>query len=225
MDYSWQFGFVWKYRDVLLGGIMGTIEITLWTTFFSTVFALIVSLMNLSRVKLLRYSAVAYIEIFRAIPTLVGLVWVYYSLPILTSFSLKGSLSAIAGLTICRACYIAEVFRAGIESVEQGQMEAARGIGMSYFMAMRRIILPQAVRRMIPPFMNQFATIIKYTSMASVLSVIEILHEANDVIQQTFRPMEVYTFVAILYFIIIFPIAQFSRYLERRQISRQLDST
>lgn len=220
MDYSWQFGFVWKYKDVILAGVRGTFEITLWTTLFSTVFALAVSLMSLSKVNWVRYPAIAYIEVFRAVPTLVGLVWVYYSLPILTSISLQGSLSAIAGLTICRACYIAEVFRAGIESIDQGQMEAARGIGMSYQAAMRRIILPQAIRRMIPPFMNQFATIIKYTSMASVLSVVEILHEANDVIQHTFRPLEVYTFVAILYFIIIFPIAQFSRYLEKRQMAR-----
>jgi len=216
MDYVFQFSFVWKYKDIILAGIKVTYELTVFTMLFSGIIGLIISLMRLSDYKLIRYPAVTYIETFRAVPTLVGLVWVYYSLPIFTSLSLSPNASAIAGLTVCRACYIAELFRVGIESIDKGQMESARAIGMSYFIAMRRIILPQAVRKMIPPFINQFVLIIQLTSIASVLSVKEILHEANDVIQLTFRPLEVYTTVAVVYFVLIYPITQLSRFLEKR---------
>lgn len=216
MDYVFQFEFVWKYMDIILAGIKITCELTFFTMLFSAIGGIIICLMRLSHLKSLRYPAVGYIETFRAIPTLVGLVWVYYSLPIFLSFSFSPNASAIAGLTICRACYVAEIFRTGIESIEKGQIESARAIGMSYFAAMRRIILPQAMRRMIPPFINQSVTIIQLTSLASVLSVKEILHEANDVIQLTFRPLEVYTTVALIYIILIYPVTLLARYLERR---------
>lgn len=220
MNYDWQFGFVWKYREIIFGGIRGTLEITFWSMLFTTILGLIVCLMSLSRLRILRYTAIAYIETFRAVPTLAGLVWVYYSLPIIAKVSLTGFGSAIFGLTLLRTCYLSEVYRAGIESIHIGQMEAATAVGMSYFMAMRRIILPQAVQRMIPPFINQFIVLMKLTSIASVLAVTEILHEANDVIQITFRPLEVYTVVAVVYFILIFPVAQFSRFLEKKRFAR-----
>lgn len=219
MDYTWQFGFVWKYKNIILGGIAGTFEITFWAFLFATIVALNLCLMSLSHLKIFKYPAIAYVETCRAIPTLVGIVWVYYSLPIFTSVSLAGNASAIIGLTILRSSYMAEVFRAGIQSIDKGQMESARAIGMSYLLAMRRIILPQAVRRMIPPFMNQFVTLLQLTSVASIISATEILHEANEVIQLTFRPLEVYTLVALLYFVLIFPIARFSRFLEKKQLA------
>ena len=219
MDYTWQFGFVWKYKNIILGGIKGTFEITLWALLFATILGLILSLMSLSRLKILKYPAIAYIEICRAIPTLAAIVWVYYSLPIFTSVSLSGNPSAIIGLTFLRACYIAEVFRAGIQSIDKGQMESAKAVGMSYIIAMRRIILPQAVRRMVPPFMNQFINLLQLTSIASVISATEILHEGNEVIQLTFRPLEVYTLIALLYFVLIYPIARLSRFLEKKQLA------
>jgi len=216
LDYVFQFGYVWKYKDIILGGIIVTYELTFITILLSFPIGLIVSLMTLSHHKLCRYPFVAYVETFRAIPTLVGLVWVYYSLPIITTLNLSPNASAIAGLTILRAAYFAEIFRSGIESIDKGQMESASALGMSYFLNMRRIILPQAIRKMIPPFINQFVIVMQLTVLASILSVKEILHEANDVIQLTFRPIEVYTVVALIFFVLIYPMTQLSRFLERR---------
>ena len=151
----------------------------------------------------------------RGLPSLVVLVWVYFALPILTGVSMTGFQAAVLGLTLSQAAFSAEIFRAGIESIDKGQMEVARVIGMSYVLAMRRIVLPQAIRRMIPPFVNTFAGLLKFTSLASVIAVTELLHVSTNIIQLTFRPLEVYTFSAVLYLAMILPVTWLSRYLER----------
>ena len=125
-------------------------------------------------------------------------------------------MSGILGLTLVQASYEAEIFRAGIESIEKGQSEAARSLGMSYALTMRRIIIPQAVKVMIPPFINAFAGLLKWSSLCSVIAVYELLNQGNNLIQVSFRPLEVYTVVAVIYFFMIFPITQLSRVLEQK---------
>lgn len=170
----------------------------------------------MSRRRLVRFPAVAYIEFFRGVPFLVVLVWMFYALPAVTGVSLSAFTSAIISLTVCQSAYSAEVFRAGIESLEKGQMESARTLGMSYALAMRRVILPQAIRRMVPPLVNSFIGMLKWSSLASIIAVPELLYQGNIIIQRTYRPMEIYTVIAVLYFLLSYPIAMLTRHLERR---------
>jgi polar amino acid transport system permease protein len=124
--------------------------------------------------------------------------------------------AAVVGIGLHEAAYIAEIFRAGIESIDRGQSDAAKSLGMSYGQAMRRIILPQAMRRMVPPFINEFATLMKLTTLGSVLAVNELLHEAENLINNTYRPLEVYTTVALVFGLLIYPFILLSQQLERR---------
>src|SRR5215204_5466625 len=187
-SYSWYFNVVWDYRAVFLRGATITAQLTFWSL---------------------------YIEFFRSTPVLVQLVWIYYSLPILTGLQMGNVTSIAVGLGLHAAAYFAEIFRAGIASIERGQTDAAKSIGMSYFQMMRRIVMPQAVRRMIPPFINELATLIKLTTLGSVLAVNELLHESNNLINNTYRPLEIYTALAVAFAVIIYPFIWLSQRLER----------
>jgi len=213
MPYTWRFDVVWDYRAVFERGAIVTAELT-GGALLGLVLGLVLGMAKGSRLPILRIPATVYVEFFRSTPTLVQLVWIYYSLPILTGLQLSGILAVMVGLGLNAAAYFAEIFRAGIASIDRGQMYAAQSIGMRYSQAMRRIILPQAIRRMVPPFMNEVANLIKLTTLASVLAVAELLHESQNLITNTFRPLEVYTTLAITFAAIIFPIIYLSRRLE-----------
>jgi polar amino acid transport system permease protein len=214
MSYTWRFDVVWDYRAVFLRGVLVTGELTGGALVLGLALGLALGMAKGSRLWILRVPATVYVEFFRSTPTLVQLVWIYYSMPILTGLQLSSTVSVIVGLGLNAAAYFAEIFRAGIASIDRGQMHAAQSIGMRYSQAMRRIILPQAIRRMVPPFMNEVANLIKLSTLASVLAVSELLHEAQNLITNTFRPLEVYTTLAIVFAIIIFPIIYLSRRLE-----------
>ncbi len=215
MGYVWDFRVVADYYQVFLRGAMITVELTFWAAIIGTVLGLMLGLMRRSTNPVLRYPAAIYIEAFRATPILVQLVWLYYSLPILTGLQMGNVTSVAVGLGLHSAAYIAEIFRAGVNSIDKGQWDAARAIGMRYTQLMRRIILPQAVRRMIPPFINEFATLIKLTTLGSVLAVNELLHEATNLINNTYRPLEIYTAVAVGFAVIIYPFIYASQRLEQ----------
>jgi polar amino acid transport system permease protein len=214
MSYTWRFDVVWDYRAVFLRGVLVTGELTGGALVLGLALGLVLGMAKGSRLWILRVPATVYVEFFRSTPTLVQLVWIYYSMPILTGLQLSSTVSVIVGLGLNAAAYFAEIFRAGIASIDRGQMHAAQSIGMRYSQAMRRIILPQAIRRMVPPFMNEVANLIKLSTLASVLAVSELLHEAQNLITNTFRPLEVYTTLAVVFAIIIFPIIYLSRRLE-----------
>lgn len=215
-EYTWQFGVVWQYRWAILKGVVITWELTLLALGIASAVGLILAIMSMTRIRVVRLPAILVIEFFRGMPALVVLVWIYYSLPILTGINFGGFVSSVIGLALCQSAYSAEIFRAGIEAIDRGQMESARSLGMSHVLAMRRIILPQAIRVMVPPIINTFANMLKWTSLASVVAVAEVLQRAENVIQLTYRPMEIYTAVALLYFVMIFPFSWLSRGVERR---------
>jgi polar amino acid transport system permease protein len=214
MGYVWHFEVVWEYRDVFVHGAIVTAELTFWATIIGVVLGLTLGLMRRSQYAWLRTPAAVYIEAFRSTPVLVQLVWIYYSLPILSGLQMGNLTSVAVGLGLHSAAYIAEIFRAGINSIDKGQWDAARAIGMRYSEMMRRIILPQAVRRMIPPFINEFATLIKLTTLGSILAVNELLHQSMNLIVQTYRPLEVYTALALAFVILIYPFIYLSQRLE-----------
>lgn len=215
-QYTWQFEVAWQHRAAIVRGVVITWELTLLALAIASIVGLGLAIMSMTRLSALRLPAIWVIEFFRGLPALVVLIWIYYSLPILTGINFGGFVSSVIGLALCQSAYSAEIFRAGIEAIDKGQMESARSLGMSYALAMRRIILPQAVRIMVPPFINTFANMLKWTSLASVVAVAEVLHRAENIIQLTFRPMEVYTAVALVYFVMIFPFTWLSRGVERR---------
>jgi polar amino acid transport system permease protein len=205
--------------DLLLSGLLLTLQISALALVFSILFGIILGLCRVSRNKLLSYVATAYIEFIRGVPLLVLLFWIYF---VLGKFLQLGAYwSAILGLASFSGAFVAEIVRAGIESVPKGQMEAARASGMSYIQAMRLVILPQAFRKMLPPFASQFIILIKDSSLVSVISVPEVTLVAKNIVATSFRSLEIWTAVAILYFLVNFSLSQVIRFFERRYKLRE----
>jgi polar amino acid transport system permease protein len=152
--------------------------------------------------------------VFRNTPVLVQIIWFYYAFPVLIDVQMPGFAAAVLGIGLNATAYSAEIFRAGIQSIERGQWEAARAIGMQYMAIMRRIILPQAIRRMIPAFANRMIEIFKATSLASAIAVGELLFRGEELANTIYRPMEIYTIVAIVFFVLIYPLALLTYWLE-----------
>lgn len=221
MGYTWHFQVVWDYRMVFVRGAIITAQITFWATLIGLALGLPLGLMRRSPAAVLRVPAAIFVELFRSTPALVQLVWIYYSLPILTGLQMSNTVSVSIGLGLHASAYFAEIFRAGVNSIDKGQWDASRAIGMTYGQSMRRIVLPQAVRRMVPPFINEFASLIKLTSLASALAVNELLHEATNLINTTYRPLEVYTVLALVFAALIYPFIYASARLERHWLRRQ----
>ncbi|HUA53522.1 MAG TPA: amino acid ABC transporter permease [Candidatus Sulfotelmatobacter sp.] len=215
MSYTWHFGILLDYQVVFYRAAAVTIEVTMGSLAIGLTLGLTLGMMRLSRHAVLRWPAVFYIELFRSTPVLVQLVWIYYALPVLSGVQMGNVATLIVGLGLHSAAYLAEIFRAGILSIDRGQMDAAKAIGMGYLQAMRRIILPPAVRRMIPPFINEFATLMKLTTLGTVLAVSELLHESENLINNTYRPLEIYTVLALVFAAIIFPFIYLSQRLEK----------
>jgi len=216
MNYQWHFEVISDYYPVFIDGTWVTLQLTAFSFSIGIVLGFVLALGRLSKKRLVQIPATVYVEAFRATPALVQLVWIYYALPIITGIRLS-SFSAIGlGLGLHTAAYFGEIFRGGIQSIERGQVDAAKSVGMVYRQTMWRIILPQAVRRMIPPFMNETANLIKLTTLGSVLAVYELLHASNDLITNTYRPLEIYTVTAIIFALIIYPLIAISRMIEKR---------
>jgi polar amino acid transport system permease protein len=170
----------------------------------------------LSRRRWLTLPLEGYVEVFRCTPLLVQIVWFYYALPILLNFSLPAWLAAGLGLTLYMGAFCAEIFRAGVISIGRGQWQAGRALGMTHIQLMRRIVLPQAVRRMVPPLVNQSITQLKNTALLYVVAVPDLMYTGSIVTAETFRPLEVYTSVAAMYFMMLYPMTLFAKRLEVR---------
>jgi polar amino acid transport system permease protein len=220
MNYTWHWQLIWDFRRVFLRGIEITLLVTWWALLIGLGLGLLLGLMRSSRKAVLRWPAAVYVDVFRATPILVQLVWIYYALPIVLGLQMGNITAASVGIGLHAAAYIAEIFRGGIASIDRGQSDAAKSLGMGYGQQMRRIILPQAVRRMVPPFINEFATLMKLTTLGSVLAVNELLHEAENLINNTYRPLEVYTAVAVMFGLMIYPFIWLSQRLEQRWKAR-----
>ena len=213
--YNWHFGVIWEYRIVFVNGAVITAELTVLAWTIGVVLGLIIALARLSPFIWLRAPATLFVETFRSTPALVQLVWIYYALPIITGLQMSAFTSVAVGLGLHTAAYFGEIFRGGIISIERGQVDAAKSVGMVYLQAMVRIILPQAIRRMMPPFMNETANLVKLTSLGSVLAVYELLHASNNLITNTYRPLEVYSMAAVTFALIIYPMIHGARMMER----------
>ncbi|RKK05710.1 ectoine/hydroxyectoine ABC transporter permease subunit EhuC [Pseudoroseomonas wenyumeiae] len=214
--YQWDFSFIWSYRWLFVNGTVVTLLFTVGIVVLGLAVGLLAGLLRLSRLAPLRWLAQAYVEVFRCTPVLVQLVWFYYALPILTGIEMSAITAATLALSLYGGAFYAEIIRGGINSIETGQTEAALALGMTPAQSMRRIVLPQALKRMVPPLMNQSIIQLKNTSLVSVLAVPDLLYQGQAVAHDTYRPLEIYSLVAVIYFVILFPLTLLVGRLERR---------
>ncbi|WP_137046008.1 amino acid ABC transporter permease [Pseudolabrys sp. FHR47] len=204
--YTWDFNVVWKYHNLFLVGTGVTIGLTIAIVILGLLIGLVAGLMQISRSPTLRWLSWAYIEMFRLTPLLVLLLWFYYALPIMTGIKLDALSASVITLSLYGGSFYAEVIRGGIVSIEPGQSEAGLALGMTPGRVMRRIVLPQAIKRMIPPLMNQSIIQFKNTSLVSVLAVPDLLYQGQIVAMDTYRALEVYTTIAAIYVIVLLPL-------------------
>jgi polar amino acid transport system permease protein len=214
--YAWDFTFLWGYRGLILGGLGMTIAYTVGTILLGLLIGLVVGLARLARHPLVTAPLLAYVEIFRCTPLLVQIVWFYYALPVVLGIDIPAHVAATLVLSLYTGAFYAEIIRGGVNSIERGQWDAARAIGMRRAQVMRYVILPQAVKRMIPPFMNQSIIQLKNTSLVSTIAVADLLYEGTIITAATYRPLEVYTMVAVVYFLVLFPLTVAAQQVERR---------
>ena len=225
MDYVFQFNVVWENIGWLLEGIRVTLIVTFGSLSSGLVFGLLLGMVRLSKRRWLSRLAQAYVELFRNTPALVQLIWVYYCLPILTGINLDAITSCTVALALYGTAYIAEIFRAGIKSIDIGQVEAAQSIGLTYMQAMWSVVLPQAVRRMIPPLVNESITLLKFSSLVSVLGVADLTYQAQVLSTVSFRPIEIFTAIAAIYFVLCGVLAVASQQIERRMAVSDRDAS
>jgi len=216
MRYEWDFGAVLAQAPLLLDGLVGTLRIAAAAIGLGVALGLLLALMRLSPRRLLRWPAGAFVEFYRNTPAIVHFFWFYFAMPVVLDVSLDAFVAATLALATQSAAFYAEVFRGGIRSLGQGQWEAGRALGMTDGQAMRRIILPQAMARMVAPFLERSFELLKTTSLASTLAYGELLFRATQVNSATFRPLETYTVLAGMYVLLLFLFSSAAGFAERR---------
>jgi His/Glu/Gln/Arg/opine family amino acid ABC transporter permease subunit len=175
-----------------------------------------IGLARLARRPWIHYPAVLYVEFFRGVPLIMVIFWFWFLVPILTGQRLPEYTVALAAFVVFEAAYLGEIVRAGIQSVPRGQIDAAVSSGLSYLQMMRHVILPQAIRNMIPALVTQFIVLFKDTSLASIIGMMDLTKAAQTVSQREIRPFEMYLFIAVLYWICTYSMSRFSLWLEAR---------
>ncbi|MCZ4351189.1 amino acid ABC transporter permease [Roseovarius aestuarii] len=200
----------------LMNGVFSTISVALVSITCSVILGLLVALPSLSKNKPLLFLSRIYVEVFRAVPMLVLILWVYYGVPVLTGLQLSVFFAGVIALALCDSAFEAEIFRAGLQSIEDGQREAADALGLSYGDKLRFIILPQAVRRVLPPLGNQFVYMLKASSLLSVIGYSELTRRANELVVVEYRPLEIYTLLVLEYLVLILLASWCVRKLEHR---------
>ena len=201
---------------LLLVGAGVTIKITALSVALGVVIGLFVGIARISRIKLLRVLAAIYVDFFRGTPLLVQIFLVYFALPVITGQRVDPFVAAIGSCGINSGAYVAEIFRAGIQSIDKGQMEAGRSLGMTWGQTMRYIIVPQAFKRVIPPLGNEFIALLKDSSLVSVIGFEELTRRGQLIIAKTYGSLEIWISVAVIYLAMTLTISRFVAYLERR---------
>lgn len=205
----------------LIGGFWATIQLSLIAAALSMTIGLLVALPGMSANRWIRLPSRVYIEFVRAIPLLPMLFWVFYGLPVVMRslgfpITIDAFWGAIITLAISDSAFTAEIYRSGIQSIPKGQSEAARTVGLTYSQTMRYVVLPQAIRRILPPLANQFIYIVKMSAFASVIGMQELTRRANELVVTEYRPLEIYTLLILEYLVLVLIISFFVRWLERK---------
>jgi len=200
----------------LLSGMGLTIYISVISIIISMFLGFVVAIPSLAKNKFLTYINIGYVEIVRAIPLLVLILWVYYGLPIMTGLSFSPFVSGIIALAISESAFQAEIFRAGINSIKKSQWEAGSSLGLTFYKRLRLVILPQAIKNILPALGNQFVYVLKMSSLVSIIGIADLTRKANELVVSTYRPLEIYTFLILEYLILILIVSFFVRKLEKR---------
>ncbi len=212
----WDLASVLDNTDALLVGAAGTLRIFAICLVLGLSLGLLVGLGRYSRNRWLHIPATVFVEFFRNTPVLVQILWFYFALPILLPFQISPLAAASLGISLNSAAFSAEIYRGGIQSIETGQWDGARALGMRWGQAMRRIILPQALKRMLPALTNRAIEIFKMSTLASAVAYVELLQQGKLIASLNYNPIEAYTAVAVIFFVFLWPLVQFSYFLERR---------
>ncbi len=216
MAYNWDFTPVFRHFDMLAIGFLNTVKIAVISIVFGVAVGLVLALMRLSDKRFVSAPATAFVEFYRNTPPIVHFFWFFYALPVLADISLDPFVAAVLALATQSGAFYAEVFRGGIVSIEKGQWEGSKALGMTHAQLMRRVVVPQAVSRMIPPFVERSFELTKTTALASTLAYGELLYQAMQVNSETFRPLEVYTTVALMYLVLLVTASALARRAEFR---------
>jgi His/Glu/Gln/Arg/opine family amino acid ABC transporter permease subunit len=218
--YQFRWDVIPQNFDFLMTGLQNTLIISAITLVLAMLGGLVIALLDMSKFWPTRAVGIAIGEIIRNTPILVQLLWVYYVLPMVAGINLTAFTALVIGLSVYSSAFIAEAYRAGIQAVPVGHREAAQVLGLSPLQTYVRITLPQAVRMTLPPLAANFVQLIKYSSLGAVISVSEITRRGMELSSTIFRPLEVFTFIAIVYFVICWPLAMAIRFWERRLSNR-----
>ena len=201
---------------VLLMAMAKTLELTFLSLVFASVLGLIFGLFNVSKSRVLHIIANIYINVIRGVPLIVLGFFIYFGVPLATGIKLDGLVAGVISLSLNAGAYMAEIVRGGIQSVDKGQMEAARSLGLSYGKAMRKVVLPQAIRTMIPSIINQFIITLKDTSILSVIGLPELVKQGQIIISRTFESFNMWIIIAVMYLIVINILSFIAKRVERR---------
>ena len=222
-NYNWGWYAVSPFNNIgssnlnfLLSGLGYTISISIISIFFATLLGLAISMIGLSKSRLVKTLNISYIEIIRSVPVLVMILWIYYGLPVLVEINFTAFVAGIIALSICDSPFIAEIFRSGFEAVPKGQSEAGTSLGMSFFKRFRLITLPQAIKIILPALGNQFVYMLKMSSLVSIIGLDELTRKANELVVSQYRPLEIYTFLVLEYLVLILVISYLVRKMEKK---------
>ena len=210
------------YYDMLLGALGQTLFLTLLSLVFAMIIGLIFALMNVGKNRFFNLIGTIYVDAVRGVPLIVLAYFIYFGIPQgikglgFTAFRLTALQAGVIALAMNCGAYMAEIIRAGIESVDKGQMEAARSLGLPYGKSMRKVVLPQAIRTMIPSIINQFIITLKDTSILSVIAFPELTNVGKTMAGNTFKVLETWAIIAVMYMVVIVSLSKLAKYLERR---------
>jgi len=216
MGQAWDFSSVFANSDALIVGAIGTVRLFAICLVAGLGLGLLVGLARYARGRWFNMPASLFVEFFRNTPVLVQMLWFYFALPILVPFEISSLAAASLGISLNTAAFSAEIYRGGIQSIERGQWDGARAIGMGWGQAMRRIILPQALKRMTPALTNRAIEVFKMTTLASAVAYVELLQQGKLIASLNFNPIEAYTTIAVIFFVFLWPLVQVTYVLERR---------
>ncbi|HWL28960.1 MAG TPA: amino acid ABC transporter permease [Burkholderiaceae bacterium] len=216
LSYAWDFSVVWQYRDAFWNGLKLTVELASLTILLGSILGICFALLRGSRSRWLGIPITGVIELVRAVPPLVLLVWAYYCVPILSGFTMSGFFTAILALALYSSAFYAEIFRAGIQSIEKGHIEAAYSVGMTKGQIFRRITAPLAFQKIFPPLVSQCVLVVKNTSLVGYVAVADVLYIGQQISVQSFRPIEVLTAVAVMFLVLIVPLTVLAGMLESK---------
>jgi polar amino acid transport system permease protein len=214
--YHWDFAALKPYWGLIWQGLLVTVLYTVTTVIAGLAIGLATGIVRTTAPRWLSIPLRFYIEVFRCTPLLVQLVWVYYALPVLIGVEMTAAMACFITLSLYAGSFYAEIFRGGIEAVDRGQWEAGRAIGMRRAKIFRRIVLPQAIQVMIPSFINQTILQLKNTSLVSVVAVGALLYQGSVITAASYRPLEIYTTIAVIYLVVLFPLTLVADQVEAR---------